>query len=204
MLLLRKKLRNDWSRPAASARPPSPAGRVQTGPSTRPDIPPIPNPDPGLFPHPASPCSYGQTAAAPRGGAAGGGWWTGGRTRRGFAEAPARVDLERGAAAEAAARSSGRGGMAGKSASGTGEEAPPGGAGRGGTGGLRQGRKALVMRGPRPTTSSTSADPGSDKDAVNEVAGGPRTRASSRGGGANSPMRAAPGTTPLPPAGKSR
>lgn len=73
---------------------------------------------------------------------------------------------------------------AGTSASSAGEEAPPGGAGRGGTGGLRQGRKALAMRGPRPTTSSTSADPGSDDDAVNEVAGRPRTRASSRGGGA--------------------
>ena len=80
----------------------------------------------------------------------------------------------------------------------------PGGAGRGGTGGLRQGRKALAMRGPRPTTSSTSADPGSDDDAANEVAGRPRTRASSRGGGANSPMRAAPGTAPHPPAGKSQ
>jgi hypothetical protein len=41
------------------------------------------------------------------------------------------------------------------------------------------------MRGPRPTTSSTSADLGSDDDATNEVAGRPRTRASSRGGGAN-------------------
>jgi len=139
---------------------------------------------------------------------AGGGWRSGCADRREdpteFAETPARVDLERGAAAEAAARSSGRGGMARTSASGVGEEAPPGGASRGGTGGLCQGRKALAMRGPRPTTSSTSADPGSDDDAANEVAGRPRTRASSRGGGANSPMRAAPGTAPLPPAGKSR
>jgi len=48
------------------------------------------------------------------------------------------VDLERGAVAEVAARSSGRGGMARTSASGAGEEAPPGGAGRGGTDDLRQ------------------------------------------------------------------
>ena len=109
-----------------------------------------------------------------------------------------RVDLARGIAAEAAARSSGGGDMAGTSASGAGEESPPGVAGRGDTGGLRQGRKALAMRGPRPTTSSTSADPGSDDDAANEVAGRPRTRASSRGGGANSPMRAAPGMAPHP------
>jgi hypothetical protein len=40
-----------------------------------------------------------------------------------------RVDLARGIAAEAAARSSGGGDMAGTSASGAGEEAPPGGAG---------------------------------------------------------------------------
>jgi len=195
MLLLRKKLRNDWSRPAASARPPSPAGRVQTGPSTRPDIP---------FPHSKS----GSKVVSPSRIAL----LLQANHRRSARRCCRRRLADRRedptgvcrGPCSGGSRAGNSGGMAGTSASGAGEEAPPGGAGRGGTGGLRQGRKALAMRGPRPTTSSTSADPGSDDDAANEVADRPRTRASSRGGGANSPMRAAPGTAPLPPAGKSR
>ena len=80
---------------------------------------------------------------------------------------------------------------AGTSASGTGEEASRDRASRGGTSGVRRGRKAIaqrslgrkatVQRGPRPTISSTSTSVGSDDDVVDEVVSRPRTRMSSRG-----------------------